>query len=158
MIKKKSATKKTGIRSAPSSKAPAIKRAKKDPASKKIKNATAPADAKALALMAAQAAFDKKAFDVVVIDVAGLSPIADMMVIASVRSSTNLRSAAIHVEQELAKAGFKTVARETGRDRDSTWILLDFFDVLVHLLLSEQRAHYKLESLYKDARVVAQFH
>jgi ribosome-associated protein len=115
-------------------------------------------DARGLALLAAQSAYDKKAFDVIVMDVAGKSPLADMMVVASARSSTHANSVADSVVQELAKAGYQVSKRERGPMRDTTWILLDYFDVLVHVLLTEQRAQYDLEHLYPGVKIIAQFH
>jgi ribosome-associated protein len=115
-------------------------------------------DAKGQALLAAQSAYDKKAFDVIVMDVAGKSPVADVMVVCSARSSTHANSVADAVVQELAKAGHNVSKRERGPMRDTTWILLDYFDVLVHILLTEQRAEYDLEHLYPGAKIIAQFH
>lgn len=115
-------------------------------------------DAQGLALLAAEAAFDKKGFDVLVLDVKGLSPIADMMVIVSGRSTTHVKSISDSIEKELINKGIKASKRERGAVRDATWILLDFFDVLVHVLVNEERAQYKLETLYSGAKIVAQFH
>jgi ribosome-associated protein len=115
-------------------------------------------DARSLALLAAEAAFDKKGFDVMVLDVRGHSPIADMMVIVSGRSSTHVHSISDNIEKTLINKGFKASRRERGALRDATWILLDFFDVLVHVLVNEERAQYQLESLYPAAKIIAQFH
>jgi ribosome-associated protein len=127
-------------------------------AAKKKKSGPKKLDTKGLALLAADAAFGKKAFDVMVIDVKGKSPVTDMMVLASVRSSTHLRAVADSVEKELAKSGVKTSHRDRGIGGDTDWILLDFFDVMVHVFVNDVRAKYQLERLYKDAKLVAQFH
>lgn len=115
-------------------------------------------DSKGLAVLAAESAFDKKAFDVVVIDVAEKSPITDMMVIASARSTTHLRAVADNVEKDLAKHGMKPSHRERGLGGDSDWILLDYFDVMIHIFVNDVRGHYQLERLYKDSKVIAEFH
>lgn len=115
-------------------------------------------DTKGLALLAAEAAFDKKAFDVVVMDVSGKSPVTDMMVIASARSTTHMRAVSDNVEKELQKHNVKTMHRDRGIGGDTDWILLDYFDVMVHVFVNDIRAHYQLERLYKDAKIIAEFH
>ena len=115
-------------------------------------------DARSLALLAAEAAFDKKGFDVIVLDVRGHSPISDMMVIVSGRSSTHVHSISDNIEKTLINKGIRASRRERGALRDATWILLDFFDVLVHVLVNDERAQYQLESLYPEAKIIAQFH
>jgi len=57
----------------------------------------------------------------------------------------------------MATTGVKPSKRERGPCVTRLWILLDFFDVHVHVFLNEQRAHYKLESLYSGAKIVAHF-
>ena len=131
---------------------------KKAAAKKKKQAGPKTLDAKGLALLAAEAAFDKKAFDVLVIDVAEKSPVTDMMVIASARSTTHLRAVSDSVEKELLKRGVKASHRDRGIGGDTDWILLDFFDVMVHIFVNDVRAHYQLERLYKDAKTIAQFH
>jgi ribosome-associated protein len=131
---------------------------KKAAAKKKKKAGSQALDAKGLALLAAEAAFDKKGFDVLVIDVTEKSPVTDMMVIASARSTTHLRAVSDSVEKELLKHGVKASHRDRGIGGDTDWILLDFFDVMVHIFVNDVRAHYQLERLYKDAKTIAQFH
>lgn len=126
-------------------------------AAKKKKAGPKKLDAKGLALFAAEAAVDKKAFDVLVLDVAEKSPVTDFMVIASARSTTHLRAVSDSVEKELMKQGIKTSHRDRGIGGDTDWILLDFFDVMVHVFVNDVRGHYQLERLYKDAKIIAQF-
>lgn len=114
-------------------------------------------DAKGLGLFAAEAAVDKKAFDVLVIDVAGKSPVTDVMVIASARSTTHMRSVSDNIEKELLKREIKTSHRDRGIGGDTDWILLDYFDVMIHIFVNDVRGHYQLERLYKDAKIIAQF-
>lgn len=163
MIKKVAA--KTKVKAAPKKKAlPKKKVAPKKiaaaPREKGPQGPTTPGklDSKGLALLAAEAAFDKKAFDVIVIDVAEKSPVTDMMVIASARSTTHLRAVSDSVEKELAKHGVKTTHRDRGIGGDTDWMLLDYFDVMVHVFVNDVRAHYQLERLYKDAKIIAEFH
>jgi ribosome-associated protein len=127
----------------------------KKPAAKKKKPTGTPAQT--LGVAAAEAAFDKKAFDVVVLDVGALSPVTDVMVIASCRSTTHLRAVADNVEAVLLKSGAKASHRERGLGGETDWILLDYFDVMIHLFVNEARAHYQLERLYEGAVTLAQF-
>lgn len=89
---------------------------------------------------------EKKAEDVRIIDVRGKSGITDMLVIASAASSPHLRALANDVERGMReKAGER--ARRSG-DEESAWIVLDFFDVMVHAFLPEARSYYRLEELW----------
>ncbi len=89
---------------------------------------------------------EKKADDVKIIDVRGKSSITDVLVIASASSSPHLRALANDVERGLReKAGEH--ARRSG-DEESAWIVLDLFDVMVHVFLPEARSYYRLEELW----------
>lgn len=124
---------------------------------KKKASKVVPSGAKALALLAAEAALDKKGFDVRVMDVSSQSPVTDMMVLVSARSAPHLRAVADGVEDSLSKAGFKASHRDRGIGGDTDWILLDFFDVMVHVFINDVRAHYALEALFRDCEIVAEF-
>jgi ribosome-associated protein len=112
-------------------------------------------DGERRAVAAAEAAYDKKANDVLVLDLTGLSPVMDHMVLASARSETHLRSVADNVEEQLAKLGEKALHREGYRD--GRWIVLDYGDLMVNVFLDQQRSHYRLEQLWSRARVVARY-
>lgn len=106
--------------------------------------------AKALAHKMAQLLLDKKASDVLVLDVRGMASYADYIVLASGESDRQVSAMAenVHVklkEQEgLHATG--TEGKETGQ-----WVLLDYGEVVAHLFLSEVRAFYDLEGLWADA-------
>jgi ribosome-associated protein len=112
-------------------------------------------DGERRAVAAAEAAYDKKANDVLVLDLTGLSPVMDHVVLASARSETHLRSVADNVEEQLAKLGEKALHREGYRD--GRWIVLDYGDLMVNVFLDQQRSHYRLEQLWSRARVVARY-
>jgi ribosome-associated protein len=112
-------------------------------------------DGERRAVIAAEAAYDKKANDVMVLDLTGLSPVMDHVVLASARSETHLRSVADNVEEQLAKLGQKALHREGYRD--GRWIVLDYGDLMIHIFMDEQRSHYRLEELWSRARVVARY-
>ena len=101
------------------------------------------------ARLAALAALDKHALDLVVLDVQRLSSVTDYFLVCSGRSTTHLETitqairAALRVEN-VRPLHFEGVV-------DSGWVLLDYGDVLVHVFLAETRAYYALERLWGDA-------
>ena len=105
--------------------------------------------AEAKARQAAQAALDKQAVDVVVLDVQGLSGITDYFLVCSGRSTTHLQTISDAIHADLKASGVRPSHAE-GRAA-SGWILLDYGDVLVHLFLEDRRAYYALERLWGDA-------
>ncbi|MGI6604632.1 MAG: ribosome silencing factor [bacterium] len=104
-----------------------------------------------IAALAAQAAEEKKAKDVVILNIGGISLIADYFVIASAANKTQLMAIADNVEQVLAKQGITMLHREG--HADATWILLDYGGVVVHVMREEAREFYALERLWGDAPV-----
>ncbi len=104
---------------------------------------------KTLAVAAARAAAEKKASDVVVLDVGDLIVITDYFVIASGATERQVRTIADEVEKTLAAKGAKPLRRE-GIEQ-GRWVLLDFVDIVVHVFTSEERDYYELERLWKDA-------
>ncbi|WP_016700324.1 ribosome silencing factor [Actinoalloteichus spitiensis] len=105
-------------------------------------------EARELALLAAHAAADKKANDVVVLDVSEQLVITDCFVIASAPNERQVEAIVDNVEEKLREHGVKPVRREGARE--GRWVLLDFVDVVVHVQHSEERAFYALERLWKD--------
>ncbi|QUH01030.1 ribosome silencing factor [Saccharopolyspora erythraea] len=105
-------------------------------------------DARRLALVAAQAAADKKATDVVVLDVSEQLVITDCFLIASAPNERQVEAIVDSVEEKMRAAGTKPVRREGARE--GRWVLLDFVDVVVHVQHADERAFYGLERLWKD--------
>jgi ribosome-associated protein len=101
-----------------------------------------------LAEVAAQAAADKLATDIVLIDVSEHLAITDLFVIASGNNERQVEAIVDEVEEKLRKAGAKPIRRE-GR-RDDRWVLLDYGDIVVHVMHQEERVFYALERLWKD--------
>lgn len=95
---------------------------------------------------------DKKGLDTVILDIHGLSLIADYFVIVTGNSGTHLQALARHVEDKLEEQGFRPLRIEGFRD--AQWILLDYGSVIIHLFLPEQRSYYNLERLWGDAKMV----
>ena len=100
-----------------------------------------------LALAAAQAAADKLAVDIVVLDVSDQLVITDAFVIASAPNERQGQAIVDEIEDKLRLLGAKPVRREG--EREGRWVLLDF--VVQH---SEERTFYELERLWKDCPVI----
>lgn len=109
---------------------------------------TAQPDAVDLALAAAQAASDKLARDIVILDVSEQLVITDCFVICSAPNERQVAAIVNEVEGRLRDLGAKPLRREG--ERDARWVLLDFVDVVVHVLHTEERTFYSLERLWKD--------
>jgi ribosome-associated protein len=105
-----------------------------------------------LALVAAQAAADKVAHDIVVIDVSDRLVITDCFVVCSAPNERQVSSVVEEVERRMREQGVKPVIREG--DREARWVLLDFADVVVHIQHDEERSYYALERLWKDCPVI----
>jgi ribosome-associated protein len=101
-----------------------------------------------LAQLAAHAASDKLATDIVLIDVSERLAITDVFVIATGANERQVEAIVDEVEERLRLAGHKPLRRE-GR-RDGRWVLLDYSDIVVHIQHAEERVFYALERLWKD--------
>lgn len=114
----------------------------------KARGVTAQPAAVELALAAAQAAADKLARDIVVLDVSEQLVITDCFVICSAPNERQVASIVHEIDDRLRRIGAKPVRREG--EREARWVLLDFIDVVVHVLHTEDREFYSLERLWKD--------
>jgi ribosome-associated protein len=101
-----------------------------------------------LALTVAEAAADKLASDIVIIDVSERLVITDCFVLASAPNDRQIRAIVDEVEQRAHGEGVRAIRREG--ERDGRWVLLDLVDVVVHVQHSEEREYYALERLWKD--------
>jgi ribosome-associated protein len=106
-------------------------------------------EALALARGAAYLLMDRKATDVVVLDVRGMSSYADYFVLGSGDSERGVVATSEHVRETLKNAGHRTIGTE-GFDTGH-WVLLDFGEVVVHVFFNEVRAFYDLDGLWADA-------
>ena len=99
-----------------------------------------------------QAALGKKAEGLVVLDVRGLTSIADAFVICSGRSNRQVSAIADHIERFLKKKGVRPLGVE-GKG-DGHWVLMDYGNVIIHVFYSETRTFYDLEGLWIDAKKI----
>jgi ribosome-associated protein len=109
---------------------------------------TATDEAISLATTAAQAAADKLATDIVLIDVSERLAITDVFVVATGSNERQVEAIVDEVEEQARATGHKPVRREG--QRDGRWVLLDYGDVVVHVQHSEERVFYALERLWRD--------
>jgi len=107
-----------------------------------------------LALAAAQAAADKKAQDIVVIDVADQLAITDAFVIASASNERQVVAIVDAVEEALVNLPEKAKPVRREGERQGRWVLLDYVDIVVHIQHSEEREFYALDKLWKDCPTI----
>jgi len=105
------------------------------------------------AALIAGAADDKRARDIVTLDLQGLTLVADYFVICSGTSDVHIRAIADGIEETLKKEHHVRPRATQGRSQAS-WVILDYGDVVVHVFSEAEREYYDLESFWKDARVV----
>jgi len=105
-----------------------------------------------LAIAAARAASDRKAQEIIALDVSSQLVLTDVFVIASGTNERQVGAIVDAVEEALFKLGAKPLRRE-GKSQ-GRWVLIDFGDVVVHVQHAEDRVYYALERLWKDCPVV----
>jgi ribosome-associated protein len=101
------------------------------------------------ARLCADLAADRRAEDIVILDLRGLSSVADFFLVASADADVQLRAVSDRIEEGLAAQGERVYSREGYEN--GQWIVLDFVDVVCHLFLKEKREFYQLERLWGDA-------
>ena len=106
-------------------------------------------ETKEIAQKIAAAANDKKAKDILLLNMEGLSPVTDFYVICSAGNSTLVKAIADNIVDKLAEAGVHPTHKEGYAD--ARWVLLDYGDVVAHVFLEEERDFYNLEQLWADA-------
>ncbi|QQL44294.1 ribosome silencing factor [Sulfuriroseicoccus oceanibius] len=107
-------------------------------------------DGKALAIAVAQVLEDQRGEDIVVLNLEGLSNIADYFVVCSGNSTPHLKALRREVLERLKDEHGVEAYHKDGMP-DSQWVLVDFVDVIVHIFHPEKREYYALEDLWADA-------
>jgi len=105
-----------------------------------------------LGLAAAQAAADKLASDILLLDVSEQLVITDVFLLASAPNDRQVKAVVDEIEDRLRELGAKPVRREGAQE--ARWVLLDFADIVVHVQHEEERVFYALERLWKDCPVI----
>ncbi|MCD6532738.1 MAG: ribosome silencing factor [Deltaproteobacteria bacterium] len=95
---------------------------------------------------------DKKAEDLVMLDLRGLSSVTDTLVVASGHSDRHVQAVSESLAQEMKKRGYMPLGIEGLKG--GRWALLDYGDVIVHIFYQEIRLHYDLEGVWRDAPVI----
>lgn len=107
---------------------------------------------KEMTKIAFQALEDKKAEDVRIIDISGVSVLADYFIIANGTNENQVKALVDNVQEELYKAGYE--AKQVEGYRSASWILLDYGDIIVHVFSKEDRLFYDLERIWRDGKEV----
>jgi ribosome-associated protein len=107
-------------------------------------------DSRKLALLCRELADNRKAENIVILDVRGLSSVTDYFVIASGTSEPHLRAIVDEIRDQL-RDEHQLPARAVDGTLQAAWIVLDYFDVIVHVMRQDLRERYDLETLWGDA-------
>lgn len=99
--------------------------------------------------MVAAAASDKKAIDIMIINISKLLVVTDYFVICSGQTNRHVRTIAEAIEEKLKELKVRKVG--IADDKQGNWILLDYGSVIIHVFIQEQRDYYQLERLWADA-------
>ncbi len=109
---------------------------------------TATARAVELARIAAEAAAEKLAADIIAYDVSEQLVITDVFLLCSAANDRQIRAVVDEIEEKLRQAGARPARREG--EREGRWVLLDYLDIVIHVQHAEERVYYALERLWKD--------
>ena len=98
---------------------------------------------------------DRQGEDILLLDIQAIAAFADYFIICSGTSRRQLDALQSAIREELKKAGERILAKNIEGEPDSGWILMDYNSVIVHLFDPEMRSFYRLEELWRNARIVA---
>lgn len=107
---------------------------------------------KEMAKIAYHALSDKKAEDIQVIDISGISVLADYFVIADGANQHQIEAMRDAVEEALYKAG--AAVKQVEGNRSSSWLLMDYGEIIVHVFSKEDRLFYDLERIWGDGKFI----
>jgi ribosome-associated protein len=103
--------------------------------------------------IAAAAAAEKLASDIIAYDVSDQLVITDAFLLCSASNDRQVRAIVDEIEAELKKAGARPARREG--EREGRWVLLDYVDIVIHVQHAEERVYYAMERLWKDCPAIA---
>jgi ribosome-associated protein len=95
---------------------------------------------------------DRKAEDIKVIDISEVSPVADYFIIASGNNQNQIQAMRDAVDEAMSKAGLHV--KQIEGNSSSTWILMDYSDIVVHIFSKEDRLFYDLERIWRDGKMM----
>jgi ribosome-associated protein len=110
-------------------------------------------DSRERALLCVNASLEKKAKDLIILNVREISAFADYFILCSGTSDRQVRAIASAIQENLKKAGILPLGVEG--EGAASWILLDYDDVIIHVFLESARAFYSLERLWSEAKQMA---
>lgn len=105
-----------------------------------------------MAKIAYDALDEKKGYDIKVIDISEITMIADYFLIASGDNGNQIQALINNVEEQMHKAGY--AAKRIEGNKNSTWVLMDFGDIIVHIFDKEDRLFYDLERIWADGKLI----
>lgn len=100
----------------------------------------------------AQAMYDKKANNIIALNISEITSLGDYFVICSCSSSAQLRACTDEIEEKMSEINIEPAHKEGYNG--GTWILMDYGDIIVHVMLEETRDFYSLERLWTDAKEI----
>jgi ribosome-associated protein len=106
-------------------------------------------DAKDKSLFCAQAALEKKASHIIILELKQLSAVTDYFLICSGRSDRQVQAIAQYIEERMQEKGVHPLGEEGMQQ--GKWVLMDYDDVVVHIFYDQVRLHYDLEGLWREA-------
>lgn len=100
----------------------------------------------------AKFALDKKALDVIILEVKGLTNVADYFIICHGTSTRHIKTIADNIVEKTVQKQGKPLHYNV--DLNNTWVILDYSDVIVHIFNEDTRNYYRLENLWGDAKTI----
>ena len=110
-------------------------------------------NSKERAKIAVAALEEKKAKDIKILDISGVSVLADYFIIASGSNRNQVQAMADEAQEKLYKAGYE--AKQVEGYQTANWILMDYNDIIVHIFSDESRTFYDLERIWRDGKEVS---
>lgn len=107
---------------------------------------------KEMAQLAIKAMEDKKAEDVRIIDITGVSTIADYFIICSGNNASQIQAICDNVDEMLGRAGFEK--KQIEGYESANWVLIDYRDIIVHVFDKQNRIYYDLERIWRDGKMI----
>ena len=107
---------------------------------------------KEMVRIACKALDDKKAKDIKILDISGVSVLADYFIIASGSNRNQVQAMADEAQEKLYKAGYE--AKQVEGYQTANWILMDYQDIIVHIFDEENRLFYDLERIWRDGKQI----